>query len=328
MVTRKRTRRPPAGHLIEGEDAYLRQEHREQIIKANVPAEARDFAIARFSLKRSSLGDILGRARILPMLSSRQVMVITEVDAMAEAELGELEKYLAAPVDFTVLVFEAAKLDRRTRVARLLLDRCEVHLVESPEDREAEAAAARMADDLGVRLTRETAEELVFALGTDQGRLRVELEKLLAYAGPEAEVTSADVTAIVSSARQFDVFELADLLAERRRADALVRLRHLLAGGKNAIGIVGPLAWLYRQLMIAQRMPKNTPAWKAPRSRVEALLRQARKFSAQELGEGLGALLDADVSLKSSPASPEAVLEMLIVRLTEGSGRVAGAAGS
>jgi DNA polymerase III delta subunit len=269
------------------------------------------------------------------MLSPKQVIVITEVDAMAEAELGELQDYLAAPVDFTVLIFEAAKLDRRTRVARLLLERCAVYEAESPEDtREAEGAATRMADDLGVRLTRETAEELVFALGTDQGRLRAELGKLRAYAGPEAEVTSADVAAIVSSARQFNIFELVDLLAERRRADALARLRQLLEGGENAIGIVGLLAWLYRQLMIVQAMPKNTPAWKAaqalraPRSRVEALLRQARRFSPRELSQGLGALQKADVSLKSSPASPEGVLEMLIVRLTESSGRVAGATGS
>jgi DNA polymerase-3 subunit delta len=191
-----------------------------------------------------------------------------------------------------------------------------------------------MARNLGVRLTRETAEELVFAVGTDQGRLRVELEKLRAYADPGAEVTSADVTAIVTSARKFNIFELVDLLAERRRADALARLRQLLEGGENAIGIVGLLAWLYRQLMIVQAMPKNTPAWKAaqalraPRSRVEALLRQARRFSPRELSEGLGALQEADVNLKSSPASPEGVLEMLIVRLTESSGRAAGAAGS
>jgi DNA polymerase III delta subunit len=107
------------GHLIVGEDTYLGQQRREEIIKANVPAEARDFAVARFSLNRSPLGDILARARILPMLSPKQVIVITDVDAMREVEVGELEEYLAAPVDFTVLVFEVAKLDRRTRVARL-----------------------------------------------------------------------------------------------------------------------------------------------------------------------------------------------------------------
>jgi DNA polymerase III delta subunit len=296
------------GHLIVGEDTYLGQQRREEIIKANVPAEARDFAVARFSLNRSPLGDILARARILPMLSPKQVIVITDVDAMREVEVGELEEYLAAPVDFTVLVFEVAKLDRRTRVARLLQDRCERHEVEPLEDREAETVAMGMA--------------------------RVELEKLRAYADPGAEVTSADVTAIVTSARKFNIFELVDLLAERRRADALARLRQLLEGGENAIGIVGLLAWLYRQLMIVQAMPKNTPAWKAaqalraPRSRVEALLRQARRFSPRELSEGLGALQEADVNLKSSPASPEGVLEMLIVRLTESSGRAAGAAGS
>jgi DNA polymerase-3 subunit delta len=296
-----------------------------------VSEEAREFAVARFSLKRSPLEEVLAQARILPMLSPRHVVVVTDIDALTEAGLSALEDYLAVPVDSTVLVFEAARLDRRTRAARLLLDRCEVHEAESPDDWGAVAAAARMADGLGVRLDRETAEELVFALGNDQGRLHGELRKLRAYAGPEAQVAPADVAAIVSSARQFSVFELADLLAERRRSDALARLRRLLEAGENPIGIVGLLAWLYRQLLVAQGMPKNTPVWKAaqalraPRSRVEALVRQAQRFSRQQLSAGLAALCEADVSLKSSPASQEAVLEMLIVRLTETPERVGAA---
>jgi DNA polymerase-3 subunit delta len=267
-----------------------------------VSEEAREFAVARFSLKRSPLEEVLAQARILPMLSPRQVVVVTDIDALTEAGLSALEDYLAVPVDSTVLVFEAARLDRRTRAARLLLDRCEVHEAESPDDWGAVAAAARMADGLGVRLDRETAEELVFALGNDQGRLHGELRKLRAYAGPEAQVAPADVAAIVSSARQFSVFELADLLAERRRSDALARLRRLLEAGENPIGIVGLLAWLYRQLLVAQGMPKNTPVWKAaqalraPRSRVEALVRQAQRFSRQQLSAGLAALCEADVS--------------------------------
>jgi DNA polymerase-3 subunit delta len=321
------------GHLIEGEDTYRRQQQRNEIIEANVPAQARDLAVAHFSLNRSSLGEILARARILPMLSSKQVIVITDVDAIGEAELGELEDYLAAPVDFTVLVFEAAKLDRRTRVARLLLNRCERHDAESPKDDGAlERIALSMAKEVGVQLDREAVEDLVFAVGNEQGTLRAELEKLRAYVEPGRRAESSDVMAVVIAARRFSIFDLADLLAERRRADALARLRRLLEAGVDPIAAVGLLAWLYRQLLIAQAMPRNTPTGiarrtiRAPQEKVGLLLQQARRFSRRELSAGLCALQEVDVSLKSSPANPEAVLEMLIVRLTEGSGRVAGAA--
>ena len=316
----RRSARP--AYLIVGEDSYLRTCQRERIIAANMPEEARAFAVAQFSLEQTPLAVVLAQAATRPMLSPRQVLILTEIDDLDDEQLTQLEDYFAAPVDFTVLVFEVEKLDRRTRAARLLEENCQLYTADAPDDRAAVGAAEHFAREVGLRLDRETAEELVFALGNDQGRLRAELQKLRAYVGGGEAVTSQDVTAIVSPARQFSVFDLADLLAGRRRPEALARLRQLLEAGESPMGIVGLLAWLYRQLLQAQALPRDTPAWKAaqilraPRSRVEGLLRQARKFPPEELRRAFALLLDADVTLKSSPPNPTAVLEMLIVRLT------------
>lgn len=334
MSAHRRTRLPKTAHLVLGPDAYLRDQHRERLIADSVPVDARAFAVARFSLKRSSLGDVLSQARILPMLSPRQVMVVTEVETLTEAEVGALEAYLDAPVESTVLVFEAEKLDGRTRVARLLQDRCELHDAQSPEDDAVlERVALGMAKGMGIQLDREAVEDLVFAVGSDQGTLHAELQKLRAYAGSQGRVGPLDVAAVVTAARRFSIFDLPDLLAEHRRAEAVARLHRLLEAGENAIGIVGLLAWLYRQLLIAQEVPRNMPsgrtarALRAPPSRIDTLLRQAQRFSRQQLSAGLVALFQADVALKSSPPNPAAVLEMLIVRLTESPAAPGGATG-
>jgi DNA polymerase-3 subunit delta len=323
VSVRKRSRATtPAAHLIVGEDSYLRTQYRESVIAANVPEEARAFAVAQFSLARLPLADALAQAVTRPMLSPRQVLILGDVEALQEEDLANLEDYFDSPADFTVLIFEAEKLDRRTRAARLLLENCRLYEAQPPDDRGAVAAAAEFAQELSVKLDRETAEELVFVLGNDQGRLHAELRKLRAYVGEGGRVTPAAVEAVVSPARQFSVFDLADLLAERRRGDALARLRQLLEAGESPVGIVGLLAWLYRQLLQAQALPRNIPAWRAaqtlraPRARVGALLQQARKFSPEELRAAFGILLEADVALKSSPANPMAVLEMMVVRLT------------
>lgn len=322
MTLRKPAPCRPSAHLIVGEDSYLRICRREEIIAAHVPESARAFAVAQFSLARTPLGQVLGQGAMRPMLSPRQVLVLSELDGVVEEEWAYLEEYFAAPVDFTVLVFEAEKIDRRTRGARLLLEHCEVHLADSPTDSQAVAAAERFARDLGVKLEPQAAEELIFALGTDQGRLRMEVEKLRVHVGAGSEVRTADVAALVSPARQFGIFELVDLLAEGRRADALLRLRQLVEWGESPVGVVGLLTWFYRQLLTAQGLPRGTPTWKAaqvlraPRSRVEQLVRQARKWPSERLREAFAALLEADLTLKSSPPNPTAVLEMLVARLT------------
>lgn len=309
-------------YLVVGEDTYLRTCQREEIIAANVPAEARAFAVAEFSLERTRLAEVLARAATRPLLSPHQVLILSDVEGLDDEQLTQLEEYFAAPADFTVLVFEAEKVDRRTRAARILEENCQLCTADSPDDRAAVGTAQLFAREFGLKLDRETAEELVFVLGNDQGRLRAELQKLRAYVGGHEGVTTKDLAAIVSPARQFSVFDLADLLAERRRPEALARLRQLLEAGESPMGIVGLLAWLYRQLLQAQALPGDTPAWKAaqalraPRARVEGLLRQARKFPPDEVRRAFAALLEADVALKSSPPNPAAVVEMLIARLT------------
>lgn len=322
MATRRASQRLPLGHLIVGEDAHLRSLAREEIVTAHVPAEARELAVTHYSLDETPFEEVLGRISVRPLFSPYQVLVLTAVEALDDRQLARLEEYWKAPADFTVLVFEAERLDRRTRAARLLRERCQLHAADSPNDTAAVAAAQKFAHEAGMVLNREVAEELVFVLGTDQGRLRAELKKLRAYLGKGGRVSSSDLAALVSPARQFSVFELADLLAERRRGEALMRLRRLLEAGENPMGIVGLLGWLYRQLLQAQTLPRGTPAWKAaqtlraPRTQIEGLLRQARKFRPEELRGAFAALLEADVALKSSPPDAAAILETLVMRLT------------
>lgn len=310
-------------YLIVGEDSYLRTCQREAIIAASVPEEARVFAVAQFSLQRTPLAEVLARAATRPLLSPHQVLILSDVEGLDDEQLTQLEEYFAAPADFTVLVFEAEKVDRRTRLWRLLEENCEVLSAASPEGGAAEAEAVKLhAREFGVALDPQAVEELTYAVGNDQGLIRNELVKLQAYVGGRRAVTAGDVAAVVTPARQFSVFDLADLLAERRRPEALARLRQLLEAGESPMGIVGLLAWLYRQLLQAQALPRDTPAWKvaqvlrAPRARVEGLLRQARRFPPDEVRRAFAALLDADVALKSSPPNPAAVVEMLIARLT------------
>ncbi len=323
LLAQLRRKRLAPAYLLLGGDAYLRDLCRNHIVEAAVPAEARALAVFRFSLKETSLAEILRQAQTLPMLSPRQVFVIDELERTGEADVESLEDYLGNPNVTSVLIFEASTLDRRTRLARALLEKTHVIEVESPEeDREAAAIARQFAKELGMRLEPTAAEELVFVLGGDLSQLRRELEKLRAYVGAAGSVGTKEIAALVEPARKFNVFEVAALLADGRQGEALGRVRRLLAEGENPIGVVGALAWLFRQLLQAQELPPNSPVWQAQRrlglsrERAEALLRQARRFRQEELAEALGVLAEADGALKSSPPDPVALLETVVIRLS------------
>jgi len=326
VPARPRPRRSTgAAHLILGEDSYLRQQAREELLR-EVPEDARAFAVREFSLARADLDEVQRAATTPTLLSPRQILLLRDAESLGEEDVEHLEELLDSLPDFTLLIFEEAKLDRRTRVARLLLDenRVQKHVADSPKDAEAIRKAGEMARRLGLRLGHPRAEELVAAVGPNLGFLRTELEKLRSFVGGGKEVTSDDLTSVVVAARQFVIFDLVGLIAERRRAEALRMLQRLLVQGENPIPIVGLLTWLYRQLLIAQALPPGTPPGKArvggPPERKEQLLRVARKMSREQLREAFAALADADLSLKSSAPDPQAVVELLVVRLTMGAG--------
>ena len=310
-----------AAHLILGEDSYLRQQAREELLR-EVPEDARAFAVREFSLARADLDEVQRAATTPTLLSARQILLLRDVESLGEEDVEHLEELLDSLPDFTLLIFEEAKLDRRTRVYQLLSRLCKEHSADPPKDALAAQKVREMASGLQLRLSRPRAEELVSAVGPNLGFLKTELEKLRAFVGEGREVTADDLTAVVVPARQFIVFDLLDLLAERRRAAALALLRRLLEQGQSPIGIVGLLAWLYRQLLtvVVQSPGAVRPPLRAPRERVEQLLRVARKFRREELREAFAALADADLSLKSSAPDPQAVVELLVVRLTKGAG--------
>lgn len=329
MATRKRASSRSAAHLLVGADAYLREERREEIIRENVPEEARDFAVARFSLARTRLGEILAQAETRPMLGERQVLVVADADSLREEDLRLLEKYLQAPAEFSVLVFEAEELDRRTRAAKFLEKHCQKFEAASTDSRGVEQAL-EFARGAGVELDAATAGMLVMVLGNDLARLRSEVAKLRAYAGPGGRVGSKDVEELVVPARKFGVFDLVEPLADRRREVALQLVRRLLEGGESPMGMVGVLAWLYRQLLVAHALGPEAPFGKArqvlsgPPDRVNQLLRQAQRFSPDDLRAAFAALHEADVALKSSPPDHRAgiagkhatlILEVLVAKL-------------
>jgi len=316
----------PAIALV-GTDSYLRQMCRGKVIEACVPEGARAWGVSQLSARGDGWDEILGRAQTLPMLAPRQVIVVEEAESVEKLGdesrdeiLKALEKYLLAPAPLTVLLLEAAALDRRQKFYKLLQDKAlVVELTIGAAS--APALAQQMAKDLGAEIGREAATLLADIVSHEPARIHIELEKLAAYALGRP-ITPADVEALVVAARKNTVWQLADMLAGRKRDAAFAFLDNLLREGEQPAGIVGALGWMYRKLIEARELPAHTSGFQAARQlsmrpeSAEAAVRQAHRIPKKELLAGLAALAEADSQLKSSQPNPRALIEFLIARLT------------
>jgi len=320
--------------LLLGEERYLRDTCRAQLIEQFIPEAARAWAVSRYSADRGETQDALEQAQTLPMLSSQQVVFLEDVEKIEklgeknrDAAIEQLEAYLDDPAPFTVLVLEATALDQRMKLAKLLAEKAlvvEVGLGDNPEARQtaAVALARTIAKEKNVEFETGAAEDLAEFVAADLMRLKTEIEKLVTYAAERKRIRRQDVSALVISEKTTTVWELADMLASRQQKTALEFLDRLLRDGEEPLPMLGAITWMYRKLIEASEVKGVSNGWQASRAlgmnpeRAELALKNARKISKPRLLDGLQALQEADDRLKGGEKDARAVLEFLVTRLT------------
>src|SRR5580704_2539321 len=151
LVGRLEKGKPVPAILLLGEEPYLRDTCRAQLIEKFVPEASRAWAVSRYSAGRGETQAAVDQAQTLPMLSPQQVVFLEEAEAIEklgeknrEEAVAQLDAYLENPAPFTVLVIEATALDQRMKLGKLLAEKTlvvEVGLGERPDERQAAAVA-------------------------------------------------------------------------------------------------------------------------------------------------------------------------------------------
>jgi DNA polymerase III subunit delta len=333
--------KPVAAILLLGEEVYLRDACREQLIEKFVPEAARAWAVSRYSAERGETQAALDQAQTMAMLSPQQMVFLEDAEAIEklgeksrDEAVAQLGAYLEDPAPFTVLVVEATALDQRMKLGKQLAEKAlvvECGLGDNTGERQAAAVALARAigKEQGVEFEKGAAEELAEFVAADLMRLKTEIDKLATYAAEKRVITRADVSALVISEKTTTVWELADLLASRQPRKAQEFLDRLLRDGEEPLQMLGAMAWMYRKLIEASEVKGVTNGWQAARAlgmraeQAELALQNARKISKPRLLAGLHALRDADDQLKGSGAEPRTVMEFLVAQLTSGEAKAA-----
>jgi len=333
--------KPIAAILLLGEETYLRDKCREQLIERFVPEAARTWAVSRYSADRGEMQAALEQAQTMAMLSPQQMVFLEDAEAIEK--LGEknrdevvtqLGAYLEDPAPFTVLVVEATALDQRMKLGKMLAEKTlvvECGLGENAGERQAAAVALARAigKEQGVEFEKGAAEDLAEFVAADLMRLKTEIDKLATFAAKKRIIARADVSALVISEKKTTVWELADLLASRQPKKALEFLDRLLRGGEEPLSMLGAMAWMYRKLIEASEVKGIANGYQGARAlgmrpeQAELALQNARKISRPRLLAGLHALRNADDRLKGGGAEPRTVMEFLVMQLTTGEAKAA-----
>jgi len=175
------------------------------------------------------------------------------------------------------------------------------------------------AQNEGIDISPAAARLLADLVGNNLWVLASELEKLASYAQGR-RIEGADVRALVSEARQVNIFAMVDAIVERRAAVALRLLRQLTTAGAEGGYLLAMVVRQYRFIIQARElMTAGVPAQEigkrlgvASEFVLRRILDQAQRYSLSRLKAAYRRLLEADVGVKRGQYGEELALELLV----------------
>ena len=315
-----RDRVPGGVFFLHGDEEFARDEAVASVVGAYLDPATRDFNFDQLRGSDVTADELASLVATHPMMAEHRVVVVRDAQGLSPKAREVVEAAAAAPPPGLILVVSAAiPAASKARFYDDLKKRAVSAEFAPLDPNDAPGWLMESAREVhGVELEADAARALVAGIGADQGTLRSELAKLVAYAGERKRLTLDDVRAVGGSIPRQDRWAWFDLVAERRFREALAALPTLLEAGENAVGLVIGMGGQLLKVGIAcaggqaalERELKPFQRWMAKR-----IVPQARRWTLPELDRALGELLRTDRLLKSASLNDRQAMEELLLRL-------------
>ena len=203
-------------YFLAGEEPYYIDLITEHIQEKVLAEDEKAFNQIILYGEDTNIASIIDTARRFPMMSSHQVLIIKEAQALKKLE--ELIIYLEKPLLSTILVFsyKYKTIDKRTKLHKIL-ESYGVYF-ESPRIRDylIPAWIERYLMIKGIKADPSASAMLTEYLGTDLHKIVNELDKLIITLPPgEPQITTTLIEKNIGISKDYNIFELQKAIGER-----------------------------------------------------------------------------------------------------------------
>ncbi|MFQ5482207.1 MAG: DNA polymerase III subunit delta [Nitrospinaceae bacterium] len=249
-------------YFLWGEESFWVTEIVGKLKAFLVPQDNPEFHYETFEAADSKPADWIAAARTLSFFGGGKLVVVRGLDEGAKdsTRLPVLDDYLQNPVPESCLVLIARKADRKRNLFKKLTALPGAVELTAPRENELIAWLRQRANQRGCQMSAGAARRILDQVGPRPGRLAVELEKLLIYAGKKQTLEEADVAAVVGELRLETVFALTDALRSKQTGRALEFLQNQLDHGEEPLKILGAMAWQFRLIWEVKHHQKQGAA--------------------------------------------------------------------
>ena len=301
-------------YLLYGEEAYLKQQYKQNLIKAlNPDGDTMNFS--HYEGKGVDIKQLIDLCETMPFFADRRVILLEDT-GFFKNKCEELADYMKELPDYLCLVFAESEVDKRNRMYKAVKACGTIAEFARQDEKTLMRWAAGLLGKAGKKITQRDMELLLTKTGTDMGNLRMELEKLISYTEGRDIVTAEDIEEICTTQTTNR-----RAVTEKNQKRALDLYYDLLTLKEPPMRILFLLAKQYRQLLQAKQfaaagLAQTEIASKlgVPSFVVRNISTCARAYTISELEQAVEDFVDAEESVKTGRLEDKLSVELLIIK--------------
>lgn len=308
-------------YFLFGDEPYLLNQCVDRFKYAVLDENTMDFNYSLFYSGDAEISNVRDTVETLPVFSPQRLIILKNAHELKDAELMQLEPILENPVDSSVFVIFAEKVDKRKKAIKILLDKAICVEFKKPYDNQIPQWISYLCQNLDLRISGDAIHRLHRLVGNNLSELDSQIQKIQQYIGTKTNIELDDVNAVVSFSREESIFDFTKAIGQKDRVKALEQLVSLLDQGQNEIGIIALLSRHVRMLLtVRSGMDQGIGGAKlaslaqVPSYFIESYCDQARVWPIRKLEDALVVLHETDKALKSSPVSSHIWLENMVLK--------------
>jgi DNA polymerase III subunit delta len=311
-----------------GSERFLKERALEALVKQFIDEDTRAFNYRSLDAEDLKDSSFLDDASTLPMFGQWKVLYVKDAAALEKSFTrikDYLEQYLKNPSSSTILVFDVAAWEGRSKLKGLLTKTTNVVEFNPLSEKEIPSWVTGHLRTLKYQIDPQAVSLLTERLGADLQKISAELEKLMLLRQSEKRITAGDVESTVGYSLTGNVWQWSDAIFKQDAAKAINLLDDLLESEEQPVYLVALLLKQYEKAiltkdMVAQRIPQATIAQKInkPVYYLQPYLDQLSAFQMKDLVKAIRILAFTDRALKTGQASSDrTILHLMTIQLCQ-----------
>jgi len=325
--------------ILHGEDEVAIQREVQRHLNERPKDSLAELNLTRLDGQQTNLAELANNLNTLPFGEGGRMVVVSHALELAKSEAAreELLKMLENLPESSIVIFiipdelkyfkgkkgwvNLEKAGWLTEWAAKHGEQAKIKTYSLPTIYTMPKWVQEEAELQGGKIEQGAAIELANALGNDTMLVSQEISKLITYTGGQRAISSEDVRLLCSPVAREDIFALTDAIASGDARTAM-RLLDISLQNQPEVSVFAMIVRHFRQLLTAAEMVSEGSNAEQVRSELrtfdfvaEKLVRQARRFTLEQLEQIFQRLDRLDEEMKDGRTPADLALQLFVAEM-------------